>query len=75
MWRYLVAFGLSACTTAGVASDGASNRNGALARQSVEELVRVETRAGAFLVRESCAQELRGVLAGEVTEHSLWAGK
>jgi len=75
MRPYLVAFGLSACTTPDFSSDEAAEKNAALARQSVEELVRVETRAGAFLVRESCAQEFRGVLAGELTEHSLWAGR
>jgi hypothetical protein len=73
MSRYLVAFGLLACASAGLASDEASNTNAALARQSVEEVVRVETRAGSFLVRESCAQEVRQALAGEATEHPIFA--
>ncbi len=75
MSRYLVVFGLLVCTSAGLASDGASATNGALARQSVEEVVRIDTRAGAFMVRESCAQEFRQALAGEITEHPILAGR
>ncbi len=74
MSRYLVALGLLACASAGVASDQSSDTNGALARESVEDVVRIDSRAGAFLVRESCAQEIRQALAGEVTEHPLFAG-
>jgi len=75
MRRYLVALALSACTTPGVASDEPSNLKRELARETVGDTIRIETRAGAFLVREGCAQELRQVLAGEMTEHPIWAGK
>ncbi len=75
MSRYLVAFGALVCTSAGLASDEASNTNRALARQSVEEVVRIDTRAGTFMVRESCAQEVRQALAGEATEHPIFAGR
>ena len=46
-----------------------------MARQSTEVLVRIETRAGAFLVRESYAKEFQGALAGELPERPLLAGR
>ncbi len=74
MRRSLIAFALLACTSGFMASDESSDR-AAIARQSSEVLVRIETRAGAFMVRESYAQEFQGALAGELPERPLYAGR
>ena len=66
MRRLLIACGLLACTSAFISSDAA--------RESSEVLVRIETRAGAFMVRQAFAEEFQGVLAGELTERPLMAG-
>jgi hypothetical protein len=75
MIRSLVAFGLWVSTTAGVASDEARGTNRVPAGQSVDDVVRIDTRAGTFMVRETCAEELRDALAGRVTEHPIYAGR
>ena len=75
MIRSLVAFGLWVSTTSGTASDEVQAANRALADQRAPEVVQIETRAGTFVVRESCAEELRQALAGRVTEHPIFAGR
>ena len=75
MIRSLVAFGLWVSTTSGIASDEAQATNRALEEQIAAEVVRIDTRAGTFEVRESCAEELRQALAGRVTEHPIFAGR
>jgi len=73
MRRFLIACGLLTCASSVIASDGLSQKDAAA--ESREGLVRIETRAGAFLVRQSFADEFRVALAGELPERPLYAGR